>query len=353
MNHLEQIIFSSDIKESLSLVFNTIDVSQTVILVDSNTANHCLPLLDNDMVDQSKLLIIPAGESYKSIHTVTYCWEKLNEWNIDRNSVLINLGGGMISDIGGFVASTFKRGIQSINIPTSLLAMVDASVGMKTGLNFSDTKNLIGTFKQPESVIIYPTFLKTLPENERLSGYAEMIKHALITSQEVWEDTKQIDLNTLDDVQLTKHIRLNLIIKQNYIHLDPFDNNKRRILNFGHTFGHAIESFFQNHENYLRHGEAVAIGMMLELYLSYIILQFPYDLLNEICTFIQSKYKMPEILNEKEIWDIMNSDKKNSFGKNNFTLLKNIGQPKYNIIVEKQLFTKTIKFYQQLFNNKS
>ena len=235
-----------------------------IILLDENTRRHCLPLLETK---NAELLEIESGEKNKHIQTCTQLWKTLIDLGADRHSLLINLGGGVICDIGGFVASTFKRGIDFIHIPTTLLAQADASVGGKTGVDFANLKNQVGVFSNPKAVFVFPQFLDTLDERQLRSGFAEIIKHALIRDKTLWHTIQSVDVN--DRSGLTDVISQSLQIKNDIVTDDPFEKGLRKILNFGHTIGHAVESVsLRQHKKQLLHGEAVAIGMICEAYLS-------------------------------------------------------------------------------------
>ena len=213
--------------------------SKVAILVDENTKRDCLPKLPQ--FENPIIIEIKSGEENKNINTCNFIWEQLTAQHFDRNSLLINLGGGVIGDMGGFAASTYKRGIDFIQIPTTLLAMVDASVGGKLGVDFNGLKNQIGLFNNPESVLIFPEFLETLPENQLKSGFAEVVKHALISDKNLWEE---LTSTTFDKLNWEAIILTSIQIKNNIILSDPFEKGNRKKLNFGHTFGHAVESYY-------------------------------------------------------------------------------------------------------------
>ena len=254
------------------------------ILVDENTHELCLP---NFMAEingdyQFEIIEIESGEINKNIETCVGVWEALSELGADRKSVMINLGGGVLTDMGGFIASTFKRGIDFINVPTTLLSMVDASVGGKTGIDLGALKNQIGIINQPVMVLVIPDFLDTLENRQVISGFAEMLKHGLIQSNSYWEALKEA--NSLEDMK--KHILTSIQIKNEVVLQDPTEQNIRKILNYGHTLGHAIESYFLESESkeMLLHGEAIAVGMILEGYLSHKLLGLSEQSLNDIKT---------------------------------------------------------------------
>ncbi|MEP2238699.1 MAG: 3-dehydroquinate synthase, partial [Maribacter sp.] len=297
------------------------------ILVDENTHELCLP---NFMAEingeyQFEIIEIESGEINKNIETCVGVWEALSELGADRKSVMINLGGGVLTDMGGFIASTFKRGIDFINVPTTLLSMVDASVGGKTGVDLGALKNQIGVINQPVMVLVVPDFLDTLEKRQVISGYAEMLKHGLIQNHSYWEALKQAE--NLEDMK--NHILTSIQIKNEVVLQDPTEQNIRKILNYGHTLGHAVESYFLESEakEMLLHGEAIAVGMILEGFLSHKLLGLSKQSLDDIKSTFLDKYDKVEFSNNdiESILKLMKYDKKNSHGKVNFVLLKTIG----------------------------
>ena len=305
--------------------FNFSDYSTLAILVDENTKKHCLPLLLTQLPSLSNSLIIEiqSGEENKNLSACSLIWEELSKHNFDRNSLLINLGGGVIGDMGGFAVSTYKRGIDFIQIPTTLLSMADASIGGKLGIDFNGLKNQIGLFKNPKSVLIYPKFLETLAENQLNSGFAEIVKHALIADANLWNKLKETSFSDIDweDI-IAKSVQL----KNKIILDDPFEKNARRRLNFGHTFGHAIESYYLERGTPILHGEAVFLGVILELELSNITRQEK----SEIKNFILSNFALPHCPSKSEIAKYLTNDKKNKSKKINFSLLSGIGNCSIN-----------------------
>jgi 3-dehydroquinate synthase len=294
-----------------------------------------------------EIIEIEAGEIHKTIDTCVGVWNALSNLNADRKSLIINLGGGVVTDLGGFVASTYKRGIKYINVPTSLLAMVDASVGGKTGVDLNTLKNQIGVINIPEMVLVDTHFLCTLPQNEMRSGLAEMLKHGLIFSEEYWN--KFIDLSLLNIEDLDELIYESIIIKQNIVDLDPFEDNLRLTLNFGHTLGHAIESYYLSNPTKpnLLHGEAVAIGMVLASYLSFKLCGFSEEKNQEIKNLITKIFGRIKInkADYSPIIELLKHDKKNEHGNINFVLLEAMGKPKINCLVENSLIIEAFKFY--------
>jgi 3-dehydroquinate synthase len=324
--------------------------SSLFILVDSNTNEKCLMrFLSFLSTDKNiEIIEIEAGEIEKNITTCVEIWSILTELGADRKSVLINLGGGVITDIGGFVASTFKRGIDFINIPTSLLAMVDASIGGKNGVDLGNLKNQIGVINSPKMVLVDTSYLNTLPQNEMRSGLAEMLKHGLIADANYWKHFK--DLNQSDFADFDVLIHRSIEIKNEIVTQDPTENGIRKALNFGHTLGHAIESYFLENENKtpLLHGEAVAVGMILESYISWqkkLISETEYDEIKKVIAAIFEKIPFEE--NDiQPILDLLIHDKKNEYGKIQFSLLDGIGAITINQEVDNKLIIKSFEDYK-------
>lgn len=325
------------------------DYSKIFVLVDSNTHEHCLPILLEELVTvgQIEVIEIPAGEENKVIEIAVQIWATLTEFGADRKSILINLGGGMITDLGGFVASTFKRGIDFLNIPTSLLAQVDAAIGGKTGIDFAGLKNQIGTFAQPELTLISAEFLSTLPQRELYSGLAEMMKHGLIYKKTHWEDIRDTEEFTVEILHRLTQESAN--IKREIVEKDPTEAGYRKILNFGHTVGHAIESYYLNTEFPYLHGEAIAIGMLVESVLSFENELISSVELDEIFYNISGLFPK-EPINEGIIIDLielMNHDKKNQSGQISFSLLNGIGNCKYDILLNENQISEGILIYNR------
>ncbi|MFO8086739.1 MAG: 3-dehydroquinate synthase [Bacteroidales bacterium] len=325
---------------------------QFIILTDTNTQKHCLPLLSNYLPSgkTTPVITIPAGEHHKNLSTAQLIWSKLMEYHADRHSVLVNLGGGVISDIGGFVAATFKRGIASINIPTTLMGMIDAAIGAKTGINYQDVKNILGTFHQPDAVYLHDAFLHTLPQKDLESGYAEIIKYALINDPDLWSILKQNHLKNFD--QLKDLIIFSVLIKSEIIEQDPYEKGKRKILNFGHTIGHALETLRHQKNAAVTHGHAVAAGIMAESYLSYRINNLGEESYKQIKETIKSQFP-PIAFDEEDIEDlllIMSHDKKNLGNKINFSLLEKAGQCNFDQLLPESLIKEALNAYRNEHN---
>ncbi len=326
--------------------------SKVFILVDSNTHEYCLPsFMSNINKDYDiEIVEIEAGEIHKNIETCSGVWNVLSELGADRKSLLINLGGGVITDLGGFVACTFKRGINYINVPTSLLAMVDASVGGKTGVDLGNLKNMVGVISESEMVLIDTSYLETLPFEQMRSGLAEMFKHGLIQDKIYWQ--KMSDLSKFSTDDLNQLIYESVIIKNKIVIEDPTEQNIRKYLNFGHTLGHAIESFYLTNDDKptLLHGEAIAIGMIMEAYISSELLSFTKKELQDISSILLQVFPKIDI-NPNDYKDIMNLliyDKKNEKGNIYFVLLNTIGEAKYNCIVSDTLILKSFDYYKSM-----
>ncbi|QCW99798.1 3-dehydroquinate synthase [Aggregatimonas sangjinii] len=323
--------------------------SKVFILVDENSHEHCLPILMPaiEAAYDFEVIEIESGEINKNIATCTRVWEVLSGLDADRKSVLINLGGGVITDLGGFVASTYKRGIDFINIPTTLLAMVDASVGGKTGVDLGALKNQVGVISQPQMVLVVSEFLNTLEERQLQSGFAEMLKHGLIRDRNYWNTLK----NGVGADQIDTLIHQSVGIKNEVVLQDPTEQSLRKILNYGHTLGHAVESFFLESAEHelLLHGEAIAIGMVLEGWLSHNLQGLQMDDLTEIKNTFAARY--PKIVFSSSdidgILSLLKFDKKNSHGNINFVLLKGIGNPVIDVQIEENLIRQAFAYYSE------
>ncbi len=313
------------------------------VLIDDNTAKYCLPKLKEALNDFNQIKIF-AGEQNKTINTCQSIWTQLQKFKVDRHALMINLGGGVICDMGGFAASTYMRGIDFLQFPTTLLSQVDASFGGKLGVDFRGYKNFVGLFRNPRLVIIDSSFLNTLPEEELRSGYAEMIKHALIRDKSLWQ--KYIHKKDWKENLSNQEIYDSVKIKKEVVVEDPYEQGLRKILNFGHTLGHGIESYSFNTDAPLLHGYAVAIGMIGEAFLSHKLLGVNNHDLNEIKEYLVSIYQpTTDILNnKKEILEKIRLDKKNNKGKIFFSLLDQIGDCTYDVEVSDNLILESMKY---------
>ena len=323
--------------------------SKVFILVDSNTNKYCLDLfLEKHLIGiDFKIVKIKEGEKNKNTKNLYSAWTKISKLGGDRNSLLINLGGGLVSDLGGFVASTYNRGIDFINVPTTLLSIVDASIGGKVGINIGRLKNQVGVFNYPKLILIDTSFLETLPKREINSGFAEMLKHGLIFEKNYYKTLSE--LKNIDSKLSTELIYNSIKIKNEVVNRDPKEKDFRKILNFGHTLGHAIESHFlgKKKAKNLLHGEAISIGMILESYISYKILKLPYEQCKNIKQTINNNFKKVKINKEdlKSIVRLIKFDKKNRGEKVLFVLLYEIGKIKIDIEVPKKIVIESFEFY--------
>lgn len=341
--------FNENCYKSLNEHIKKNNFSKIFILVDTNTHIHCLPIFIKNLETNSviEIIEIEEGEINKNVDTCVGVWNSLSELDADRKSLLINVGGGVVTDLGGFVASTFKRGIAYINVPTSLLAMVDASVGGKTGVDLGNLKNQIGVISNPDMVLIDTVFLETLPQNQMRSGLAEMLKHGLIISESYWNKFKDLSLLKIDDLDAL--IYESVLIKKVVVDQDPFENGLRKTLNYGHTLGHAIESYFLTnpHKTSLLHGEAIAIGIVLASYISSQLTGFPLEITHNIKQLFNKYYGKVEVLETDypQIIELLKYDKKNNHGNINFVLLEAIGKPKIDCLVEESIIIDSFKYY--------
>lgn len=323
--------------------------SKVFVLVDKNTQAHCLPILKAALKAlELHIITIKAGEAHKNITTCQLIWTALMEQQADRKSVLLNLGGGVIGDMGGFCASTFKRGIDFIQIPTTLLAQVDASIGGKLGIDFGLVKNSIGLFKNPKAVYLYTDFFRTLPKEELYSGYAEVIKHALIQNNTAF--TQLVKTESLAHLEWKLVVQDSLLVKKTIVEQDPFEKNIRKSLNFGHTIGHAIESLSWETDQPLLHGEAVVIGMITECYLSHKLLGFPANQLELVANYLLQLYPKYDLksLDQTQMLSLIQQDKKNEQQQICFTLLEEIGAFKINIHASDTLIIEALDYYNNL-----
>jgi 3-dehydroquinate synthase len=339
-------IVIDQITKSLPLFLKENGFSKIGVLVDEHTKAFCLPII-KEYLPPHDLIIIQSGEVNKTLETCQLIWQELTDNGFDRKSLLINLGGGVIGDMGGFCAASFKRGISFINIPTTLLSSVDASVGGKLGIDFNGFKNHIGLFKEPDAVLIDPIFLETLPNRELRSGFAEVIKHGLIADKDYYE---QIIPDGLDQSNWNAVIAHSVHIKTEVVKKDPLEEGLRKILNFGHTIGHALESHYLTTEHHLLHGEAIAIGMICEAFLSKKLTGFSEIEMENITVHLIGIYGKSKI-NKNDFPAIikrMYQDKKNSHNLLNHTLIKKLGEAIYDIAVDEKDVMDALFYYEQL-----
>lgn len=345
-----KIVFNQEGYTQLNALLAEKNYSILFILVDENTHENCLAafLANVETNTTIEIIEVDAGEEFKNLETCDGVWNALSELNADRKSAMINLGGGVVTDMGGFIACTFKRGIDYINIPSTLLSMVDASVGGKTGVDLGALKNQIGVISNPQMVLVDIKLLQTLPQKELRSGYAEMLKHGLISSQAYWEAVKKESFTNIEG--LAELIQQSITIKNEVVTEDPFENGLRKTLNFGHTLGHAIESYFLAHpeKERLLHGEAIAIGMVLAAYLSVELTGLSKEAYEDIASTMvniygKSTFSESDINN---IIDLLKYDKKNAHGNILFVLLQEIGKPVIDQKVDNALIHLAFKDYE-------
>ena len=344
---MQSIITTNDTAAILSSLISEADYDKTFILTDETTRQVCLPLISSsDCLKNAHCIAISAKDENKNIESLAKVWTELCSSGATRHSLLINLGGGMVTDLGGFAASTFKRGIKFINIPTTLLAMVDASVGGKTGINFNGLKNEIGVFNSACAVILDPSFLQTLDLPNILSGYAEMLKHGLISNKKHWNELINFNLTEPNLASLGNLIHTSVKIKEEVVNNDPYEKGIRKALNLGHTIGHALESHALNSGKPILHGYAVAWGTLCELYLSCTKCQFPTDKMRQTATFINEHYGACNITckDYEQLYEYMTHDKKNVAGSINFTLLSDIGDIHINQVASKEDIFESLDF---------
>ena len=345
---MSNFIVTNKIEEELATVIKSLAADRVFVLVDENTAEHCFPIVMPELQD-AIVIKIKAGDETKSIDTAVDIWDILVDKGATRSSLLINLGGGVVTDLGGFVAATFKRGMHFVNIPTTLLGVVDAATGGKTGVNFKGLKNEIGAFATAEKVLIDTRFFKTLDFKNRLSGYAEMVKHALIADSILLEQTLNYDLDSFDMMRLATLLKQNLQIKENIVEVDLHESGLRKALNFGHTVGHAFESLSYEMSNPMLHGFAVMWGIIAELYLSLIKLKFDKKIVSQILAFTKEYYgAFPYTCKQYDrLYELMLHDKKNSNGQINFTLLASVGDVRINQKVTKEEVFEALDYLRE------
>lgn len=346
----QKVIVSGNLERDLVNAIAECEHDKIFILTDQTTHDMCLPKLQNFLcLKGAQSIVIKAGDTNKTLDSLAEVWTALSQGCATRHSLMINLGGGMVTDLGGFAASTFKRGIDFINIPTTLLAMVDASVGGKTGINFGGLKNEIGVFSDSKFVIINTQFLDTLDHDNICSGYAEMLKHGLISDNKHWAELVGFNLAQPDLAQLQRMVAESIKVKERIVTEDPHEHGIRKALNLGHTVGHALESFAMKHGRPVLHGYAVAYGMVCELYLSARKTGFPTDKMHQTVRFILDHYgRLPYTCDDyPELLELMRHDKKNTSGIINFTLLGGIGDIRINQTATKEEIEEALDFLRE------
>lgn len=345
-----KVILCESLENSLAEAIEKYPHDRLFILTDEHTHRLCLPQLQNiPAIQDATEIIIGAEDVHKNLETLASVWQALSEQGATRHSLLINLGGGMVTDLGGFAAATFKRGIAYINIPTTLLSMVDASVGGKTGINFNGLKNEIGVFAPASSVLLETEFLRSLDAHNFFSGYAEMLKHGLISTPEHLAELLSFDTEQIDYAALKAMVGRSVQVKENIVEQDPKEHGIRKALNLGHTIGHAFESLALAENRPVLHGYAVAWGIVCELYLSHIKTGFPKEKMRQTIQFIKENYGA-FAFNCKQydrLYELMLHDKKNTAGIINFTLLKEVGDICLNQTADKETIFEVLDFYRE------
>lgn len=346
----QRVIISTHLEGELVSALAECEHDKLFVLTDTTTKEKCLPLLQNFYcMKEAQVITIPATDSHKDIESLMMVWKGLQEGGSSRHSCMINLGGGMVTDLGGFAAATFKRGIAYINIPTTLLAMVDASVGGKTGINFNGLKNEVGAFAPANCVLLETEFLRSLDAHNFFSGYAEMLKHGLISTPQHLDELLAFDTEQPDYVLLKNMVGRSVQVKEDIVEQDPKEHGIRKALNLGHTIGHAFESLALAESRPVLHGYAVAWGLVCELYLSHLQAGFPQDRMRQVIQFIKENYgPFPFTCKHYDhLYELMLHDKKNTAGVINFTLLKDVGEISLNQTADKDTIFETFDFFRE------
>ena len=351
----ENLLFTNHVGEAIDRFVTHAAPASVFVLTDTNTATFVLPTLRNmsEAVNNASLIKVDAGEASKSLDTLSRIWELLSDGGATRQSLLINVGGGVITDMGGFAAATFKRGIRFVNVPTTLLGAVDASVGGKNGINFNSLKNEIGTIRPADLVIVSTAFFRTLTPQELLSGYAEMLKHGFITSAEMSHRLMRYDITAYEPEALLHLLRENVAVKSRIVAQDLNDNGVRRALNFGHTEAHAFEALAMQRRSPLNHGYAVAFGMLVAMVLSRMKLDFPSEALHSYAAYVEEHYGAFAFscADYDALLQFMHHDKKNATtGIINSTLLKDFGQPVINSSISDEDMKAALDIYRDLLH---
>jgi 3-dehydroquinate synthase len=345
----QRIIISKQLQTDLAKDIAECEHDRIFVLVDETTNKLCWSLVKDYLcLKDAQTIIIGATDRRKNLDTLVHVWESLQQGKATRHSLLINLGGGMVTDLGGFAASTYKRGINFINVPTTLLAMVDASVGGKTGINFGGLKNEIGVFSDAEFVLLDTNWLRTLDKENIRSGYAEMLKHGLIADETMWAELINFNLAQPDLRQLASMLDKSVHIKERIVTEDPHEKGIRKALNLGHTFGHAFESWAMKRQPVL-HGYAVAFGLIAELYLATTQTDFPTERMHQTVNFIRSYYgSLPITCNDyPELIELMHHDKKNRGNEINVTLLGGIGDIRIDQTITEEDIKEALDFFRE------
>lgn len=351
---MQQLIFTNEIETAIDSTVATLEPNKTFVLVDNNTQQLVFPrLAKSTTLRDAEVITISAGDTNKNLDSLVHIWSELGNRGATRKSLIINLGGGVVTDIGAFAGATFKRGIKIINCPTTLLSAVDAAVGGKTGINFNGLKNEIGAFLEAEAVIISTCLFDTLPQEELLSGYAEMLKHGLISNRDTYNSLLDFNINSADTDRLLELLQQSVNVKRRIVNEDPTEKGIRRALNLGHTAGHAFESLALHRNHPIPHGYAVAWGLIVELVLSHMQLQFPSVELQRLATYIYENYGSFNITCDDypALLEYMRHDKKNdSTSSINFTLLHDVGNLKIDCTATEDEIKSALDIFRDLFH---
>lgn len=349
---VQKLIFTHNVDGTIDNLCHKGNFDRYFVLCDTNTAHKVLPLIGSACVKEAHLITIPAGDEHKTLDTATRVWQELSNHGATRHSLLINIGGGMVTDLGGFVAATFKRGMTFLNIPTTLLGAVDAAYGGKTGVNLGVLKNEIGAFAPAQAVIISTRFFATLSREALLSGYAEMLKHSLISGEEAYSTLLHYDITTYTDATLLPLLRQSVVIKRDIVAQDMREQALRKSLNLGHTIGHALESHALQHNKPIEHGYAVAWGLVCEAILSHRLLKLPSSVVYELAQYVDRHYGAYHITCDDydSLIAYMQHDKKNDNNNIRFTLLRQPGDCQVNVPVDSQEIGVALDFYRDLFH---
>lgn len=349
----QQLLFTADISATLDQVLEGYAYDRLFLLTDENTRRSCLPLLSaSTKLATADLICIEPDDTHKTLQSLASVWQALSDRHATRRSVMVNLGGGMVTDLGGFAAATFKRGIRYFNLPTTLLGAVDAAVGGKTGINFNGLKNEVGAFAPAEAVLVTTAFFASLSREHLLSGFAEMLKHGLISSPAVYEPLFSLDLTRPDSPEMLARLEESIAVKRRVVEEDPFEKGLRKSLNLGHTIGHAFESLSHHRHQPVQHGYAVAWGLVGELILSHRRLGFPLDTLRRFASYVREHYGTFVITCDDYdyLCERMTHDKKNAaYDAINFTLLSDVGQVVINQTATRDEITLALDLYRDLF----
>lgn len=347
----QKLVFTNDIEAALSTIIGEKSYNRIFLLVDSNTRRFCLPCLSDSFLAKVSVLEIGCGDEQKTLETLASVWSSLSTMGATRHSLMINLGGGMLTDLGGMAAATFKRGFDFVNVPTTLLGAVDAAVGGKTGINFCGLKNEIGVFAPAQYVLISSLFYKTLSSDELISGYAEVLKHGLLSDHHSFDQVLSFDLFAPDYRLLDQILETSVKVKQRIVEQDPYERGLRKALNLGHTVGHSIESWAMGRGEHIPHGYAVAWGIVSELYLSMVYSGFPKEDLRRVVQFVKSYYGAVAFGCEDydRLVEYMSHDKKNSSSDViNFTFLKNLGDIQIDQSVDAEQIKDALDFLREM-----